>query len=152
MIATRHRRACEVTVTGGHALLRDSQGRPSTPLGAALDCHHRDGERPMITNPSAGGIPRMKEDDTMRFRVERRTIDTWHGVIERWHIIREPKPFPNEEAHKVVEAGAWQEELKRSNALDGNISARFKELRKGLAARNLIGSRDDLVWAISRTP
>jgi len=53
---------------------------------------------------------------------------------------------------KVVEAGAWQEELKRSNVLDGNISARFKELRKGLAARNLIGSRDDLVWATSRTP
>jgi hypothetical protein len=66
---------------------------------------------------------------------------------------RNPPPdYQLPQGIKVVEAGAWQEELKRSNVLDGNISARFKELRKGLAARNLIGSRDDLVWATSRTP
>jgi hypothetical protein len=65
---------------------------------------------------------------------------------------RNPPPdYQLPQGIKVVKAGAWQEELKRSNVLDGNISARFKELCKGLAARNLIGSRDDLVWATSVT-
>ena len=54
---------------------------------------------------------------------------------------------------KVVAAEAWKEELYRCNALDrtsGNPWARFKELRQGLAARNLIGARDDFVWAVRR--
>jgi hypothetical protein len=52
---------------------------------------------------------------------------------------------------KVVAADAWKEELYRCNALDrtsGNPWARFKELRQGLAARNLIGARDDWVWLV----
>ena len=52
---------------------------------------------------------------------------------------------------KVVAAESWREELLRCNALDpkaSNPSARFKELRDGLAARSLIGARDDLVWAV----
>ena len=52
---------------------------------------------------------------------------------------------------KVVAAEAWKEELYRCNALDrtsGNPWARFKELRQGLAARNLIGARDDWVWLV----
>ena len=52
---------------------------------------------------------------------------------------------------KVVAAEAWREEMLRCNALDrkaANPWARFKELRDGLAARNLIGSKDDFVWAL----
>ena len=44
---------------------------------------------------------------------------------------------------KVVAAETWREEMVHCNALDrraGNPWARFKELRDGLAARNLIGS------------
>src|SRR5262249_10201598 len=38
---------------------------------------------------------------------------------------RNPPPdYQLPQGIKVVEAGAWQEELKRSNVLDGNISAR----------------------------
>jgi len=51
---------------------------------------------------------------------------------------------------KVVAAEAWREELLRNNVLDrkaANPWARFKELRDGLAARSLIGSKDDVVWA-----
>jgi AAA domain-containing protein len=51
---------------------------------------------------------------------------------------------------KVVSAEAWREELLRCNVLDrmaSNPWARFKELRDGLAARNLIGTKDDVVWA-----
>jgi hypothetical protein len=52
---------------------------------------------------------------------------------------------------KVVAADVWREELLRCNALDrkaGNPWARFKELRAGMAARNMIGSKDDWVWAV----
>jgi hypothetical protein len=43
----------------------------------------------------------------MTFRVECRTIDTWHGVIERWHVIEQRKPFPDEEVYVADnEAGA----------------------------------------------
>jgi hypothetical protein len=51
----------------------------------------------------------------------------------------------------VVAADVWREELLRCNALDrkaGNPWARFKELRDGMAARNMIGSKDDWVWAV----
>ena len=52
---------------------------------------------------------------------------------------------------KVVAAEAWREEMLRCNALDrkaANPWARFKELRDGLAVRNLIGSKDDAVWLV----
>ncbi len=52
---------------------------------------------------------------------------------------------------KVVAAEAWREEMLHCNALDrraANPWARFKELRDGLSARNLIGSKDDFVWAL----
>jgi len=52
---------------------------------------------------------------------------------------------------KVVMEGAWREECYRFNALDrdaGNPRARFTELRNALAARCLIGSKDDLVWSV----
>lgn len=52
---------------------------------------------------------------------------------------------------KVVAAEVWREELVRCNAIDrkaGNPWARFKELRDGLAARSMIGSKDDFVWAV----
>jgi hypothetical protein len=55
---------------------------------------------------------------------------------------------------KVVAAEAWRNELFRSNVLDRealNPRARFKELRDGLVARSLIGSKDDLVWAVRPT-
>jgi AAA domain len=52
---------------------------------------------------------------------------------------------------KAVAEEAWKEELFRSNVLkreSGNPWARFNELRNALAARNLIGSRDDWVWPV----
>jgi hypothetical protein len=52
---------------------------------------------------------------------------------------------------KVVTADDWKAELFSHNALDrdtANPRARFKELRNGLAARKLIGDRDDLVWSV----
>ena len=55
---------------------------------------------------------------------------------------------------KVVDINAWRDELFRCNVLDketGNPRARFKELREGLAARNLIGTRDSLVWSVRPT-
>ena len=51
---------------------------------------------------------------------------------------------------KLVAMEAWREELLRRNVLDqeaANPRARFKELRDGLAARSLIGSKDEWVWA-----
>jgi hypothetical protein len=53
---------------------------------------------------------------------------------------------------KVAQADTWQEELLRRNVIEKdtrNPRARFRELRNSLAARNLIGSRDDLVWAVA---
>jgi hypothetical protein len=54
---------------------------------------------------------------------------------------------------KVVARDAWREELVRNNVLDPkatNPSTRFKELQDGLAARCLIGTRDDVVWTTAR--
>ena len=49
---------------------------------------------------------------------------------------------------KAVTAQDWLDELLRANVLDPekNLRGRFGELRTGLAARNLIGTRDDFVW------
>jgi hypothetical protein len=55
---------------------------------------------------------------------------------------------------KVVDAEAWRNELISANVLDhktGNPWARFRELRASMAVRNLIGSRDDLVWSLRPT-
>lgn len=52
---------------------------------------------------------------------------------------------------RVVAADAWREELYRRNVLDRearNPRARFQELRNRLAARSLIGDRDDTVWLV----
>jgi hypothetical protein len=52
---------------------------------------------------------------------------------------------------KVVAAEAWRHELLRCNVLDAkakNPWARFNELRNALAARGLIGSRNDFVWGV----
>jgi hypothetical protein len=54
---------------------------------------------------------------------------------------------------KVVDADAWQKELVRCNAINqesANPRARFSELRQALAARRLIGSRDNAVWLVGR--
>jgi hypothetical protein len=50
---------------------------------------------------------------------------------------------------KVVQSNQWKEELYRRNVLDreaSNPRARFNELRNRLAAKKLIGVRDDLIW------
>jgi hypothetical protein len=50
---------------------------------------------------------------------------------------------------KLVLADLWRTELVHKNVLDAkakNPGARFQELRNSLAARNLIGSRDEFVW------
>jgi hypothetical protein len=54
---------------------------------------------------------------------------------------------------KVAAADQWKEELFRRSVLDRdakNPRARFHELRNALAARNLIGTRDDQVWTARR--
>jgi DnaB-like helicase N terminal domain/AAA domain len=51
----------------------------------------------------------------------------------------------------VVSAETWRDELLRCNVLDlkaSNPWARFRELRDGLATRNLIGVRDEWVWPV----
>jgi hypothetical protein len=51
---------------------------------------------------------------------------------------------------KVVTADQWKTELYRRNVLDpeaSNPRARFNELRNRLAAKKLIGARDDLIWS-----
>jgi AAA domain len=51
---------------------------------------------------------------------------------------------------KVADADAWKIELQRRNVLDpkaSNPRARFNELRNRLAAKRLIGTRDDLIWS-----
>jgi hypothetical protein len=62
-----------------------------------------------------------------------------------------PSEYQLPHSVKVVSAEAWREELFRANVIerDGkNPRARLKELRDGLAARFLIGSRDDVVWLV----
>jgi hypothetical protein len=52
---------------------------------------------------------------------------------------------------KVVGSEAWRNELFCRDVLDRdtrNPRARFRELRDGLAARNLIGSKDESVWLV----
>ena len=52
---------------------------------------------------------------------------------------------------KVVAADQWRAEMFRRNVLDSdakNPRARFNELRTSLAAKKLIGVRDDTVWAV----
>jgi hypothetical protein len=52
---------------------------------------------------------------------------------------------------KVVAADQWRAEMFRPNVLDPeakNPRARFNELRTSLAAKKLIGVRDDTVWAV----
>jgi hypothetical protein len=64
---------------------------------------------------------------------------------------RDPPPDYRLPGIKIVDAEMWKAELFRCNALDaqaGNPRARFRELREALAARSLIGSRDDWVWSI----
>jgi hypothetical protein len=51
---------------------------------------------------------------------------------------------------KVADADKWKTELQRRNVLDpkaSNPRARFNELRNRLAAKKLIGTRDDLIWS-----
>jgi hypothetical protein len=55
---------------------------------------------------------------------------------------------------KVVSATAWMNELVRANVIDDegtNPRTRFNELRTSLAARHIIGVRDDFVW-LARPP
>jgi hypothetical protein len=52
---------------------------------------------------------------------------------------------------KVVFADAWKVELDHRDLLGGkNPRSRYSELRNSLAAKKLIGYRDDLVWAAHR--
>ena len=54
---------------------------------------------------------------------------------------------------KVITLKDWEEELYRCNVLDRDdrmARTRFKELREGLTARCLIGTRDMWVWSAAR--
>ncbi len=56
---------------------------------------------------------------------------------------------------KVVPADKWKAELFRRKVLDQdakNPRARFNELRTALAAKRLIGVRDEVVWHVPNTP
>jgi AAA domain len=56
---------------------------------------------------------------------------------------------------KVVAADEWKAELFRRKVLDEdakNPRARFNELRTALAAKKVIGVRDEMVWYASKTP
>jgi len=63
---------------------------------------------------------------------------------------REPPPdYQLPHGIKVVAADSWRAELLRRRILDPeakNPRARFSELRTRLAAKKLIGVRDDVVW------
>jgi hypothetical protein len=49
---------------------------------------------------------------------------------------------------QVVAADKWRDELCRRGILDSpNPRQVFKRIKEGLAARNLIGMRDENVWA-----
>jgi hypothetical protein len=47
-------------------------------------------------------------------------------------------------------ADAWKEELDHRNLEGSNPRARYAEIGDALAARDLIGVRDDLVWSAQR--
>lgn len=56
---------------------------------------------------------------------------------------------------KSVTAEQWKAELLRRNVLDQNAKnprSRFNELRMRLAAKKLIGTRDDLIWLAGSHP
>jgi AAA domain len=60
-----------------------------------------------------------------------------------------PAEYSLPQGIKVADAEKWKTELQRRNVLDpkaSNPRARFNELRKRLAAKRLIGTRDDLIW------
>jgi hypothetical protein len=65
---------------------------------------------------------------------------------------RDPSPdYQLPAGIKVVDAESWRHELLRCKVLDATASnppARFRELRDALAARNLIGVRDEVVWSV----
>jgi hypothetical protein len=54
---------------------------------------------------------------------------------------------------QMVEVNHWRDELIRKGVIDrtaANPRAEFKRLRQALAARKLIGDRDDFIWPVQR--
>jgi hypothetical protein len=75
------------------------------------------------------------------------------AVLSRGHDA--PSDYQLPHGIRVVPADEWRAELFRRNVLDQeakNPRARFNELRTALAAKKLIGVRDEVVWHVRKTP
>lgn len=107
--------------------------------------------RTFIVSPEIVGAtakPRQKTSDRQRRALEALAEVTLAQGREPPAELGLPRDI------KVVSAQAWMQELLHATVLDReakNPSARFGELRTSLAARHLIGARDDLVW-LPRSP
>jgi hypothetical protein len=79
---------------------------------------------------------------------QRRALDALYETILS-HGRDAPAEYNLPHGIKVADADKWKIELQRCNVLDpkaSNPRARFNELRNRLAAKRLIGTRDDLIW------
>ena len=117
------------------------------PFDFGLD---EDGEsfRTFILNPEVFG----GEQGTSRQKLSARQVLALRALADlALSQGRDPPPdYRLPTGIKLIATEAWREELLRRNVLEqtaGNPRARFKELRDGLAARNLIGCKDDWAWA-----
>ncbi len=92
----------------------------------------------------AGATPAARElSDRQRLALEALT----EAVLS--HGRNAPSGYQLPQGIKVVSAEEWKTELLRQNVIDANARnprARFTELRRALAARKVIGSRDDWIW------
>ena len=80
---------------------------------------------------------------------QRLALDALHETLLT-HGRDAPAEFGLSRGIKVAGADQWKAELHRRNVLDpgaSNPRARFNELRNRLAAKWLIGMRDDLIWS-----
>ena len=80
---------------------------------------------------------------------QRLALDALHETLLT-HGRDAPAEFGLSRGIKVAGADQWKAELHRRNVLDpgaSNPRARFNELRNRLAAKWLIGTRDDLIWS-----
>jgi hypothetical protein len=87
----------------------------------------------------------------------RRLSDRQRLALEALHetALASGKPVPSEwqlpAGIRMVGVDLWREELMRKAVLDhdaANPRQDFKRLRQSLAARKLIGDRDDHIWAV----
>src|SRR5262245_2057005 len=90
-------------------------------------------------------VPQRRLSDRQRLAIEALTET----------VLQAGKPAPPEwqlpAGIQIVGADAWREELMRRSVIDrdgANPRQDFKRLRESLAARKLIGNRDEQVWQV----